>query len=283
MRSRLPEWTLAVAAVLMVVALSLLPDSNVVARTVVALPLVLVLPGYAIVSAAFAERTLGTLERSTLTVGVSLLLTVTSGVVLDWTPWGLRAGSWIVLLGGITLVACFVRLARPRRAPTLNGEGATVGARESPASARAPSLWRVRDLTLLTLATAITLAAGWAAMLGAQVQREGFSQLWMLPIDDGASVRVGMRSEELTAADFTIRLVADDTAVLRSDRIRLEPGDQWETIVALPAPTPTNQIEALVYRADDPGQPYRRVLLRTAEPPAQAHTSDHDGSQDAHD
>jgi hypothetical protein len=41
---------------------------------------------------------------------------VAGGVVIDWTPWGLRAGSWIVLLGGITLAACFVSLARPRPA-----------------------------------------------------------------------------------------------------------------------------------------------------------------------
>jgi hypothetical protein len=120
---------------------------------------------------------------------------------------------------------------------------------------------------------AISVAAGVAAIGGADVPREGFSQLWMLPLD-GGEVRVGMRSDEFAATDYTVRLVADSTTVLRSEQIRLEPGAQWETTVPLATPTPTSQIEALLYRADDPQQPYRRVLLRTGDlpPPAQART-----------
>jgi uncharacterized membrane protein len=274
MRARRPQLTLGVAALLTVVALSLLPDSNVVARAIVALPMVLVLPGYALVSATFADDTLGTTERIALSLGLSLLLTVVGGVVVDATPWGLRAGSWIVLLGGITLVACFVTLALPRRASDDRREGATVAARESRSVPRAPTIWQVRDLTLFALAGAITIAAGWAAVAGAQVPREGFSQLWMLPADDSRDVvRVGVRSEELEATEFTLRLVADNTTLLRSDRVRLAPGDQWETTVALATPAPTSQVEALLYRADGSDQPYRRVLLRTAEPSAQAQTS----------
>jgi len=274
MRGRLPPWTLAFTALLTVLALSLLPDSNVVARAAVALPLALVLPGYAVISATFAEDTLGTTERLTLSLGLSLLLSVASGIVANWTPWGLRAGSWIVLLGGITLVACFVALGRPRRVTNTRAEGATVVAWQSESSPRTPRIWQARDVTLLTLAAAITVAAGWAAVSGARVPREGFSQFWMLPINGGSGVRVGMRSEELSATDYTVWLVADDTTVLRSEQVRLEPGAQWETTVALVTPTPTSQIEALLYRADEPDQPYRRVLLRAGEQPVQARTND---------
>ena len=273
LRSRQPHLTLALAAALTVLALSLLPDSNVVARTVVALPLVLVLPGYAVVNAAFPDGTLGIAERFALSLGLSLLLCVAGGAVIDWTQWGLRAGSWIVLLGGVTLLACFVSLARPRRAPVAEA-GTRIVAWESEPSPRTYRIWRLRDVTLLTLAVAISAAAGWAAIAGATVPREGFSQLWMLPLDGGGEVRLGMRSAEFAATDYTVRLVADDTTVLRSEQIRLEPGAQWETTVPLAAPAPASQIEALLYRADDPQQPYRRVLLRTGDlpPPAQART-----------
>jgi uncharacterized membrane protein len=278
LRSRRPHLTLALAASLMVLALSLLPDSNVIVRTAVALPLVLILPGYAVVSAAFPEATLGIAERFALSLGLSLLLCVAGGVVIDWTPWGLRAGSWIALLGGITLVACFVSLARSGH-PTAPAEAGTrVVAWESEPSPRAFRLWRVWDLTLFVLAVAISVAAGWAAVAGADVPREGFSQLWMLPLDGGSEVRLGMRSEEFAATDYTVRLVADDTTVLRSERVRLEPGAQWETTVPLTTPAPVSQIEALLYRADAPQQPYRRVLLRTGElpPPPEARTQDRD-------
>jgi uncharacterized membrane protein len=274
LRGSRPHLTLALAASLMVLALSLLPDSNVIARTAVALPLVLILPGYAVVSAAFPEATLGIAERFALSLGLSLLLCVAGGIVIDWTPWGLRAGSWIVLLGGITLAACFVSLARSGHLAAPAEAGTRVVAWGSEPSPRAFRLWRVRDLTLFVLAVAMSVAAGWAAIAGAEVPREGFSQLWMLPLDGGSGVRLGMRSEEFAATDYTVRLVADDTTVLRSQQVRLEPGAQWETTVPLPTLAPTSQLEALLYRADAPQQPYRRVVLRTGALPPPPATND---------
>jgi hypothetical protein len=94
----------------------------------------------------------------------------------------------------------------------------------------------------------------------------------MLPLDGGSAVRVGVRSEELAATDFTVQLVADDTKVLRSEQVRLEPSAQWETTVAVAMPNTASHIEALLYRADDPNQPYRRVLLRTGGQSAMART-----------
>ena len=267
----MPQLTLALAAVLTVVALSLLPDSDVVARTLVALPLALVLPGYAVINAAFSRDALGTTERIVLSFGLSLLLSVVGGVVLDWTPWGLRAGSWIVLLGGLTIGACFYALARPHAAAGGDG-GQTVVARQTLPSFGGGSRARlVRDGVLVALAAGITVAAVWVAIDGARVRREGFSQLWMLPLGDGdRTVRVGLRSEELASTEYTVRLVADGTTVLRSERVRLEPGGQWEATVTVAEPGPVSQVEALAFRADDPTRPYRHVLLRPGGSPVQA-------------
>jgi uncharacterized membrane protein len=271
MRSKVPQLTLALAAVLTVLGLSLLPDSNVVARTMVALPLAVLLPGYAVITAAFSRDALGTTERIALSLGLSLALGVVGGVVLNWTPWGLRAGSWIVLLGGITVGACFYALARPRAATSGDEGRAGVIARGSlPAFGDGSRARLVRDGVLLTLAAGITVAAGWIAIDGAQVRREGFSQLWMLPLDGNRAVQVGLRSEELASTEYTLRLVADGSALLRTERLRLEPGDQWEATVPVTADGIVSQVEAQLYRADDPTRPYRRVLLRPSGPPAPA-------------
>jgi uncharacterized membrane protein len=269
MRSKVPQITLALAAVLTVAALSLLPDSNIVARTVVALPLAVLLPGYAVTTAAFSHDALGTTERIALSLGLSLALGVVGGVVLNWTPWGLRAGSWIVLLGGITVGACFYALAHPRAAsPVDEGQAGVVARRALPSFGGGSPARLVRDGVLLALAAGITVAAGWVAIDGARVRREGFSQLWMLPLEGDRSVQVGLRSEELASTEYTLRLVADGSAVLRTERLRLEPGDRWEATVPMTASGPVSQVEAQLYRADDPTRPYRRVLLRPGGAPA---------------
>jgi uncharacterized membrane protein len=271
MRSKVPQLTLAVASALSVVALSLLPDSSVVARTVVALPLAVLLPGYAVITAAFSRDALGTTERITLSLGLSLALGVVGGVILNWTPWGLRAGSWIVLLGGITVGACFYALARPlAAAPGDEGRAGVVARAALPELGDGSPARLVRDGVLLTLAAGIAVAAGWVAIDGARVRREGFSQLWMLPLDGDRSVQVGLRSEELASTEYTLRLVADDSAVLRTERLRLEPGDQWEATVPVTADGTVSKVEAQLYRADDPTRPYRRVLLRPGGASARA-------------
>ena len=271
MRNKAPQLTLALAAVLTVVALSLLPDSDVAARTLVALPLSMVLPGYAVIDAAFSHDALGTAERIALSLGLSLLLGVVGGVVLDWTPWGLRAGSWIVLLGGVTIGACLYALAWPHADADGDEGGASLVARAEHQSFAGSRARLVRDGVLLALAAGIAAGAAWVATDGAQVRREGFSELWLLPLDDSQrTVQVGLRSEELASTEYTVRLVADGTTVLRSDQVRLEPGGQWEATVDVAASETVSEVEALVYRADDPTQPYRRAHLRPGGPPVQS-------------
>jgi uncharacterized membrane protein len=86
-----------------------------VARALLALPLVLVLPGYALVAAAFPEAGRSLAERLLYGVGLSLAVAALGGFALNLTPWGLRAEAWATLLGGIALAACAIAWARRRR------------------------------------------------------------------------------------------------------------------------------------------------------------------------
>ena len=56
-------------------------------RTVVAVLLVLFVPGFALTIILFERDQLGTPERILLSVGLSIAITALVGLLLNWTPW----------------------------------------------------------------------------------------------------------------------------------------------------------------------------------------------------
>ncbi|USZ67934.1 DUF1616 domain-containing protein [Halorussus salilacus] len=111
--------------------------------TTVALGLafLLVLPGYAVVSVLFpghepaverldpegepmaprfqfrARRGIDALERLTLAVGVSAVVTPTVALALNFTPWGIRVEPLVLAVAGVTLVGCLLGSVRRWRLP----------------------------------------------------------------------------------------------------------------------------------------------------------------------
>src|SRR5437899_947045 len=85
---------ITIVAVALVFAL---PLANVPGRALT-LPLVLVLPGYALTSALFPRQVLGVPERVVFSLALSLVIVILGGLVLNFTAFGLHASSWSVLL-----------------------------------------------------------------------------------------------------------------------------------------------------------------------------------------
>jgi len=84
-------------------------------RILFGIPLVLFIPGYALIAALFpAARDLDGIERIALSFGLSIALVPLTGLVLNYTPWGIRLDPIIVSLSLITISLCL--LAQYRRA-----------------------------------------------------------------------------------------------------------------------------------------------------------------------
>ncbi|WP_435101865.1 DUF1616 domain-containing protein [Halarchaeum sp. P4] len=86
-------------------------------RVVFGLPLVLFLPGYALVAALFPEQGgedagIDGIERVALSFGLSIAVTPLLGLVLNFTPWGIRLVPILVAVGGFTLAASAVAAVR---------------------------------------------------------------------------------------------------------------------------------------------------------------------------
>jgi len=74
--------------------------------------LVLFLPGYALIEALYPKRELDELTRFALSIGLSLALVPLTGLVLNYTPFGIRLLPVAISLAGLTVALLTVALTR---------------------------------------------------------------------------------------------------------------------------------------------------------------------------
>jgi len=86
-----------VLGILLISAIALFPESFV--RTVIGLPFVLFFPGYALICALFPKKKdLDEIERVALSIGLSIAVVPLIGLVLNYTPFGIRLYPVLVSL-----------------------------------------------------------------------------------------------------------------------------------------------------------------------------------------
>jgi uncharacterized membrane protein len=87
---------------------------NTVLRTVLGLPVVLFLPGYALIAALFPRKNdLDAIERIALSFGLSIAVVPLIGLALNFTPWGIRLMPIIISL--TLFIFIMVLIAHSRR------------------------------------------------------------------------------------------------------------------------------------------------------------------------
>lgn len=190
-------------------------DASPVLRAALAIPLVLLLPGYALVAALFPTRVLPTVERLLLSAGSSFALTIFAGLVISWTGIGLAPLSWAVALAVITLAGCVVAWLRRFR---LGLYGPAV------ASATMPRKGAFM-LVIAALAAADVLLG--SRLIAGQQQAPPPAQLWLVPISGQPNdALIGVRAGS-SAAEYRLVISAATEPIYQFD-IRLNAGETWE-------------------------------------------------------
>lgn len=88
----------------------------VIVRWIVGSVFVLFLPGYAAIQALFPEgKELDNIERFALTIGLSLAITPLIGLILNYTPWGIRLDPIVAALSLFTLAVAMAGTFRRYR------------------------------------------------------------------------------------------------------------------------------------------------------------------------
>jgi uncharacterized membrane protein len=249
MHRRIGDLAIIASLVLVAVLITRLGVTNIVLRTAVALPLLFFLPGYAVTVALFPRNLPEIPERFLISVGMSLALALLGGLLLNLTRWGLRAESWSLWLGGVTLAACLTALLRRPRQLLSTGPRVNLAIRFD------------RWMFILLVALGVVVAMGIATSSALQQKPSSFTQLWILPGDgeNSGTVRLGVNNMELELMSYKLELEQDGSVLRRWPSITLAPGEIWETHVSALA---GESITATLYRLDAPSVVYRQVTLR---------------------
>lgn len=184
-------------------------------RTVLLVPLVLFLPGYALAANIFAVGTIGGAERSVYAVVFSIAVTAVGGFLIQ-VPFHLSRDAWAVLLAGVTLAAA------------VRGALTTAPASEPRGRLLPWPLPLAGGLLLVAAAlAAISVVSATNGLHDAQ-SRIRFTSFWMLPsAGESGSVAVGVRSHEGRPTRYRLKLEAGGRRLAAAD-IRLKAGQTWE-------------------------------------------------------
>jgi hypothetical protein len=218
-------------------------------RLVFAVPLALILPGYAVTAAAFGSRRPDRLERLPLTLGVSLACLALGGLILNYTPGGIRGLPWALLLVLVVLAGCLV--AARRRGSTRDERTSFTWPKPSPASA---------------ILAAGSLAMVVAALILAHttVKAEhvyGYTQLWISPpTATGKSARIGVTSEQQQARNYRLVVEVEGRPGSVSQSFQLEPSQTHLLRVPSGQAASPVRVEARLYLRGHPSTVYRRVF-----------------------
>ena len=230
---------------------TLAPAGVVALRLPAALALTLVLPGYALAAALLPREETRPLERTVLTIAISLVVTILAALALEASSVTLTNGPWMGVLGGLAIVGAAVAAWRGR--------------------ARAIVLPRlaIRRAEIAALAAALVLLGGAAALgftpLGAPKGTQGSTVLWLCDRPNGCrlgatKVEVGVISDELQTRSWVVRVAVAGQAQRRYGPLTLRPGASWSRVIDVGRGRPV--VRALLARAAHPAEVFHQTVLR---------------------
>jgi uncharacterized membrane protein len=122
-------WTTIALAIATTIAVFTIPEDVypiVYARSILGAIFVLWLPGYTFIKALFpvhvptktSTESLDPIERIALSLGMSIALVPTIGLLLNYTPWGIRLTPIVLSLLALTLIFATTAIAREHQTKT---------------------------------------------------------------------------------------------------------------------------------------------------------------------
>jgi hypothetical protein len=220
---------LVVAFTLVAAAATLLPGSLVVVRALLALPLVLALPGYALTRAMLRLDELRGTELLIVSVALSIMVTVFAALLMQAAGVRLEERQWMAVIAVVTIVAAAVGISRGQAHPVVLPH-VNVRLREAIAIAGAA--------VLLIAAAALGFTP-----LSAPKGTIGSSPVWILPGAGDNSADFGVINDETSARRYTLELTVVGQPTRTFGPFALPPGGTWSrSAVVGPPSKPLTQV-----------------------------------------
>jgi len=274
---------LVMALVLLTNLFILLPSlSSSPIRTVMGLPMVLFLPGYALIAALFPGKDdLDGIERIALSFGLSIAVVPLIGLGLNYTPWGIRLVPVLISLSAFTVAMSLIAIDRRKRqednAFTVPFRQMYVSLREEVTAGPQSRLDRILSIVLVIsiLLSVVTLVY----VVVTPKQGERFTEFYILGsggmadnystnlvAGESVDVVVGIVNHEYAPLNYSLELRLNNETMDIPDSYRhisLEHNDTWEQPLSF-APELTGsdmKLQYLLYREDNMSQSYRDLHL----------------------
>jgi uncharacterized membrane protein len=265
MHRRYYDLILIVMIVIVNIIWAALPGHLPLVGTILALPLVFVLPGYTLTEILFNKRVQDIIHRVLLSLGLSLAIDIFGGFLLNVFPTGLREMPWAILLGLITILFS-LWVVYLRQKTFLGNNYLTNNIYPTDTNTLKISNETPFRFILVVLSFAgIIFSIVYSVISVNQVSRQGFTQLWMLPLaqsSNSCSVSVGIRSFESAPVTYKLVMTVDSVPVRTWSSILLLPEQQWSQQIPLaPKTGGSKDVEADLYRVSLSGVVYRDVHL----------------------
>ena len=252
---------------------ALLPVRPLLVGVMLAVPLVFFLPGYTLTQVLFSRRSANPLSDSSqspdlrpglkisqpfstvdymvFSLGLSLVIDVITGLLLNILPGGLQWQSWTLSLALVTevfaLLAVFLRRRQSGKKQGVAG-------------------WHIpfKEYALLGTALVVVILALWLSIIRPPQPQPSFTQFWMLPstqANKSCAILIGVHNFEATPVTYRIQVTRNGTQVASWPSIMLAPQQEWDRLVPISPGAASGDVvvNARLYRLNQPGTIYRQV------------------------
>lgn len=269
----------SVMIVILTVIFVLLPTLNTSPfRIILGIMMVLFLPGYALIAALFpGKKDLDEIERLALSFGLSIAVVPLIGLVLNFTPFGIRLVPVLISISFFTLV--LLLLAYLRRSNLSEKERFEIplsnifSSLKSEISRSNKGIDRILSIILIVsiLASIIMLIY----VISVPRQGEKFTEFYILgdkgkaegypgqlKVGNSISVILGITNIEYKPINYTLKISIEDQT-LKTMKVTLLHNSTWEKKVSFtPEKAGDNRkLEFLLYKENNFTAPYRDLHL----------------------
>ncbi len=255
--------------VVLAVVIILLPSN--ILRIILGFPFVLFFPGYALMAALYIRKVgMGGIERIALSFGLSIAMVALIGLILNYTPWGIRLESMLYSTAFFILIMSVIAWFRRKRLVEEERFGIEF-------QLRIPSWGTGVREKILSLVLVITIL-GALGMIGYVIAtpKEGqkFTEFYILGlagvaidyprelvVGEEGRVTIGIINNEYETVIYQVEVSIDGLKNNEVEGITLEHGEQWENEVSfMPEVAGENQkVEFLLYKNGE-AEPYLEPL-----------------------
>ncbi len=258
------------------------PLSDSPIRMALAIPMVLFIPGYALVAALFPGKgDLDGTERIALSFGLSIAVVPLIGLLLNYTPWGIRLLPVLVSIIVFTLAMVLIAIHRRR---SLGKNAFTVSFRRMYASfkhemftVQETQFDRVLNVTLASLILILVLTFAYVVIT--PTHGENFSEFYVLGSDgmaenyntqleagESVDVIVGIANHESTVTNYSLQVYLDNEPLNipgTFQHISLNPNETWKRPLSIVPDDTSNdmKLQYLLYKEENITDPYGDLRL----------------------